>query len=156
MTISKRTKDAIWNKAFAREDDYYNTLLEISLISKKIKNPSVLQLQLEKLFIEHIYPKNLMFLVDFSELELGCLILAAWGYEIGETAEILEVKDDSVNKFRAKIANKLQAKNITQSVYKASQAGILKLNNIDFLLNPKKENSFPKMNKTNEPENILT
>ncbi len=150
MTISKRMKDAIWNKAFAREDDYYNSLLEISLINKEIKNPSVLQLQLERLFIEHKYPKNSMFLIDFSELELGCLILAAWGYEIGETAEILEIKDDSVNKFRAKIASKFQAKNITHSVSKAYQAGVLNLKNIDFLLYPKKK--FFQLIKLSKPK----
>ena len=153
MTISKRMKDAIWNKAFAREDDYYNSLLEISLINKEIKTPSVLQLQLERLFIEHKYPKNSMFLIDFSELELGCLLLAAWGYEIGETAEILEIKDDSVNKFRAKIASKFQAKNITHSVYKAYLAGVLNLKSIDFLLYPKKNSSI---NKAFQTETILT
>jgi DNA-binding CsgD family transcriptional regulator len=108
------------------------------------------------LFLLHKNFKNSIFLADLSEQELNCLLLAAWGIEVEETAEILEIKDDSVHKVRAKISQKLNSKNITHSVFKANVAGILTFNNVDFLLQPKKKKtSTAQANKeVEELENV--
>lgn len=137
MVISKREKDAVWNNVFVREGDYYNSLAELSLLNKDIRNPSFLQLRIETLFLAHKHPKSSIFLTKFSEQELSCLLLAAWGFEIGETAEILGLKEDSINKCRANISKKLGTRNIPNSVFIATQAGILTFDNVDFILQPK-------------------
>lgn len=155
MAISRRILDAAWHQANVREKDYFRALAEVSLANKNIKNPNSFQLRIESLFLSHRFLRNSTFFTEISPQELSCLILTSWGFEVEEIAEVLEVKEDSTVKIRAKITQKLNAKNIPHAVCKASQAGILNLNNVDFLLHPKKKNSFQRINKTHEIENIL-
>lgn len=156
MAISKRIRDAAWHQVNVRQEDYFRALAELSLANKNIKNPNFFQLRIEALFLSHRFLTNCTSFTEISPQELSCLILTSWGFEVEEIAEVLEVKEDSTIKIRAKISQKLNAKNIPHAVYKASQAGILNLNNVDFLLHPKKKNSLNKLNKIHEPENILT
>lgn len=158
MAISRRIRDAAWHQANVRREDYFKALAELSLANKNIKNPNFFQLKIESLFLSHQFLRNSIFFTDISPQELSCLILTSWGFEVEEIAEVLEIKEDSAIKIRAKISQKLNAKNITHAVYKATQAGILNLKNIDFLLYPNKKNSSQTINKTfaagREGENV--
>lgn len=155
MAISKRIRDAAWHQVNVREEDYYRALAELSLANKNIKNPNFFQLRIEALFLSHRFLRNSTFFTEVSPQELNCLILTSWGFEVEEIAEVLEVKEDSAIKIRAKISQKLNAKNIPHAVYKASQSGILNLNNVDFLLHPKKKIFSKKINKTLNLEESL-
>ncbi len=137
MSISRRIRDASWHETIVRENDYYNALAGLSLANKGIKNPNFLQLRIETLFLSHKFLRNSIFFIDFSEQELRCLFLTSWGFEVKEIAEILEIEEDSVIKIRAKFSLKLNAKNIPHAVYKAWHAGILMVDNVDFILQPK-------------------
>ncbi len=154
MAYSKE-REAIWSDVLTREKDHYQSRARLSLIKRGIKNPSPLQLRLEIFFHSHKNLNNDAFLGDLSDHELGCILLTAWGWEAKEMGNVLGIKEDSVHKFRARVSQKLNAKNIPNTVYRASQAGILAVDNIDFLLYLKKENSIQKINKTHEIENIL-
>jgi DNA-binding NarL/FixJ family response regulator len=136
MAYSKE-REAIWRTALTRERDHYVARAELSLIKRGVRNPSSLQLRLEILFHLNKNLDNDAFLGELSEQELSCILLAAWGIEAKETAKILEIKEDSVHKVRTRVSQKLNALNVPHTVYKASQAGILTLDNIDFLLHPK-------------------
>jgi DNA-binding CsgD family transcriptional regulator len=154
MAYSKE-REAIWHTNLTREKDYYEVRAELSLIKKGIRNPSPLQLRLETLLLLHKNLSSDVFLGDLSEQELSCILLAAWGVEIKGTAKILKIKEDSVHKFHARVSQKLNAKNVPHSVYKASQAGILTVDNIDFLLHPKNKKipTIPINKKIKEVEN---
>lgn len=156
MAISRRIRDTAWHQVNVREEDYYKALAELSLANKNIKNPNFFQLRIETFFLSHKFLRNSIFFTDISQQELSCLILTSWGFEVEEIAEILEIKEDSVIKIRAKISLKLNARNVPHAVYKASQAGILKIDNVDFLLHPKnKETLILQENiKTKEIENV--
>lgn len=148
MAISRRIRDAAWHQANVREKDYFIALAEVSLANKNIKNPNFFQLRIEALFLSHRFLRNSTFFPEISSQELNCLILTSWGFEVEEIAEVLEIKEDSIIKIRAKITQKLNAKNIPHAVCKASQAGILTVDNVDFLLHPKeKKNASIEINK---------
>lgn len=139
MAFKKSTRESAWHQALVREDDFNNALAKLSLIKKGIKNPTSLQLRIETLFLSHKSIDDTIFLSELSGQEFNCLLLAAWGLEIEETAKLLGIREDSVNKNRSSISQKLITKNITHSVYKANQAGILTVDNVDFLLQPKEK-----------------
>lgn len=153
MAYSKE-REAIWSDVLTREKDHYKTRALLSLIKRGIKNPSTLQLRLEILFHSHKNLDNDAFLGDLSEQELSCILLTAWGWEAKETGNVLGIKEDSVHKFRARVSQKLNAKNVPNTVYRASQAGILSVTNIDFLFNLKMKNSS--INTACKAETILT
>ena len=139
MAFNKKTRETTWHQAILREADYYEAKAELSLFKKGIKYPSPLELRLEVLLLSHKYINDSVFSGDLSEQELNCLVLAAWGIEIEETAKLLAIKEDSVNKIRANIFQKLNAKNITHSVFKANTAGILTFDNVTLLHRSKKK-----------------
>jgi DNA-binding NarL/FixJ family response regulator len=155
MAYSKE-REAIWSDFLTREKDHYETRAQLSLIKRGIKNPSSLHLRLEILFHLHKNLDSDSFLGDLSDHELGCILLTAWGLEAKEIGYVLGIKEDSIHKFRARVSRKLNTKNIPNTVYRASQAGILSVNNIDFLLCLKKENSIQRINQTYETKNTLT
>jgi hypothetical protein len=155
MAYSKE-REAIWSDVLTREKDHYQSRAQLSLIKRGIKKPSPLQLKLEILFHSHKNLDNDAFLGNLSNHELGCILLTAWGWEAKEIGYVFGIKEDSIHKFRARVSQKLNAKNIPNTVYRASQAGILSVNNIDFLLYLNKENSFQRINKTHQTETILT
>ncbi len=123
MVISKRILDVAWHQTNVREKDYFRALAEVSIANKNIKNPNFFQLRIEALFLSHRFIRNSTFFLKFHH-KISCLILTSWGFEAEEIDEVLEVKEDSTIKMRAKISRKLNAKNIPHVVYKASQARI--------------------------------
>ena len=153
MAVSRRIRDAAHYQTLVREDDYFRALAELSLANKGIKNPTDLQIKLEMLFLAHKYPRNSIFLADISKQETNCLLLTSWGLEVNEIAEILELQPDSVLKVRARISQKLNAKNIPNAVYKANHAGILRFDNADFILQREK-NKTPTLQTNIENEEV--
>ena len=137
MAVSRITRDTAQYRALVREDDYFRSLAELSLTNKGIKKPTDLQLKIEMLFLAHKHPRYSIFLTNISGQEINSLLLASWGLEVEEIAEILLLQPDSVLKTRGKILQKLNARNITHAAIKANQAGILTFDNVDFLLRPK-------------------
>lgn len=154
MAYSKE-REAIWSDVLTRDKDHYQSRARLSLIKRGIKNPSPLQLRLEILFHSHQNLNNDAFLGDLSDHELGSMLLTSWGWEAKQIGYVFGIKEDSIHKFRAQASRKLNGTNIPNTVYRASQAGILAVDNIDFLLFLKKENLIQRSNKTYETENIL-
>lgn len=140
MAYSK-DREAIWHETLSQEEIYFSNLAKLSLIKKGINYPTELQIRLEKLFILHNSIRKQNFLGELSKQELISLVLTAWGVEVRGIAKIIEVKEDSVHKFRARVTRKLNAKNISNAIHRANLAGLLAFDNIDFLLQfPKKKN----------------
>ncbi len=153
MAYSKE-REAIWSEFMLRDREYYKTRAKLSLIKRGIKNPTPLQMEFEILLQRN---KNLNkddFLGDLSDHELVCTLLTAHGCEAKIIGQILKVKEDSVHKFRAQVTKKLNATNIPNSIFRATQAGILNLKNVDFLLFPDKKNLL--VNSIPNAETILT
>lgn len=154
MAFNKKTRETTWHQVILREEDYYKALAELSLFKKGIKHPSPLQIQLETLFLSHEYINSSTFSGDLSRQEINCLFLAAHGVEIEETASFLNIKEDSVNKIRSNIFQKLNAKNITHSVFKSNKAGILTFDKVTILNQVKKKKISVQANtKSKEVEN---
>ncbi len=109
-----------------------------------------MQIRLETLLLSHEYINNSAFSGDLSEQELNCLVLAACGVEIEETASLLDIKEDSVNKIRSNIFQKLNAKNITHSVFKSNKAGILTFDKVTILNQVKKKKISVQVNTKTE------
>jgi DNA-binding CsgD family transcriptional regulator len=59
--------------------------------------------------------------------ELDCLFWAAQGYSTIETAEILEIKNETVRQYIKQALNKLGARNKTQAIWLAHRLGYLAL-----------------------------
>lgn len=153
MAYSKE-REAIWSDVLTRDKDHHKSRAQLSLIKRGIKNPSQLQLQLEILFHSHKNLDNDAFLGDLSDHELGCVLLTSWGWEAKRIGNFFGIKEDSVHKFRARASQKVNGTNLPNTVFRASQAGILSISNIDFLLNIKKKNSTNNTVYGSEP--ILT
>ncbi|WP_218813605.1 helix-turn-helix transcriptional regulator [Rickettsiella endosymbiont of Dermanyssus gallinae] len=133
---------------YSRQEDYYSSVAEVSLLAKGINNPSPEQLRIETLFQTNKAPRNTTYIVTLSEREISCLLLAAWGVDIKETASLLNVTEDKVNKCRAEIADKFNAKNIYNAIFIAQQAGFLTIDNVDFILKLKhKKTNLSQINK---------
>lgn len=141
MAYSKE-REAVWHETLSQKEIYYRNLAKLSLIKKGINYPTELHIQLEKLFILHNSIRKQNFLGDLSKQELICLVLTAWGVEVREIAKVIEVKEDSVHKFRARVTQKLNAKSIPNAVHRANLAGLLTFDNIDFILQPKQKTNL--------------
>ncbi len=138
MAYSKE-REAVWHLMLSQQENLFNTNAKLSLIKKGIYQPTPLQLRIESLFLSHKALNKENFLGDLSEQELICLLLTSWGTEVKEIGKILNSKEDSIHKFRARIAQKLNAKNVPNAVFRAHLAGLLTFDNVDFIFHPKKK-----------------
>lgn len=132
MAYSKDRVTA-WHRTLLQKDNFHVEKAKLSLIKRGITKPSALQIRLEILFLSHRNLEKSDFLGEVSEQELICLLFAAWGIDVKETAEILEIKEDSVHKVRHIIFEKLDAKNLPNAVFKANKSGIMNIDSIDFI-----------------------
>ncbi|WP_218813573.1 helix-turn-helix transcriptional regulator [Rickettsiella endosymbiont of Dermanyssus gallinae] len=154
MAYSEK-RELAWSRTLLHEDYYNNERTKLSLIKRGINHPSSLQFRLEKLFLLHQNLKGYVFLGDLSEQEVCCLLLAAWGVGIKECANILKIKEDTVHKIRTRACQKLNAIDIPNAVFKASEVGIFMVDSIDFIieLRNKKTQLIQKNIKTEEMDN---
>ncbi len=63
--------------------------------------------------------------IMLSKREIECLMLAALGYSLSETAEVLKISQKTVEQYRNDIKRKLKCRNITHAVFQGIKFGLI-------------------------------
>jgi DNA-binding NarL/FixJ family response regulator len=101
--------------------------LTLKLLAK-LGNPKPSQQQVElakSLLLRASINKELVFHKSLTEREISCLLLAAKGTSIEDTAKLLKVVPSTVKTWRSKINRKLSCASITQAVFEGIRYGYL-------------------------------
>lgn len=77
----------------------------------------------EKLILTAAVPRIIYFKECLSPQEKNCLLLAAKGLTITETAKLLNIKKTSVATHRENILKKLSCRSIAQAIFEAVRLG---------------------------------
>lgn len=104
-----------------------NNIAFVFLKTLGIKQIQTAQLALtEKLLLTAAVPKKIYFDKPLSTQETNCLLLAAKGLTISETANLLNIKRTTVITHRANILKKLSCSSIAQAVFESIRFGYFK------------------------------
>lgn len=108
-----------------------NNLATFFLKSLGLKTYRKSQIDLtERLLLAATIPASAYFDQRLSTQEINCLLLAAKGLTIAETAELLNIQKTTVVTHRDNILRKLSCKSIAQAVFEAIRFGYLRYENI--------------------------
>lgn len=93
----------------------------------QVNHPTPKQIAVMENLIFRRYIHDLYIIQDpLSIIELKCLYLASEGYNIQTTAELLDISHRTVERYRMAINQKLNCRNIIQSIKKALEKGIIR------------------------------
>jgi DNA-binding NarL/FixJ family response regulator len=81
---------------------------------------------MENLIFRRYIPDLYTIPYPLSTIELKCLYLASEGYDIQTIAELLDISHRTVERYRTVINQKLNCRNIIQSIKKALEKGIIR------------------------------
>jgi DNA-binding NarL/FixJ family response regulator len=79
----------------------------------------------ETLLLRSNLNSKLVFHKKLTQRESGCLLLAAKGRTIEETAKIMKVKPSTVKTWRKQVINKLDCASMTQAIYEGISFGYI-------------------------------
>lgn len=89
-----------------------------------IKKPHQYQIDLAgRLLFTAVVPHQIFFDRKLSKREIYCLLLAAKGFTISETAGLLKIRKTTVVTHRENIFKKLSCNSIAQAVFEAIRLG---------------------------------
>ena len=96
----------------------------LKAVGKRKPNQKHIELT-RKLLLTAVVQAHLYFDEKLTEQESNCLLLAAKGLSLDETATVLNITSKTVEMHRRNIMEKLSSSNITQAVFEAIRFGYI-------------------------------
>lgn len=110
-----------------QQEQRINNKIILKLLEKLgNKEPTGMQIELVKsLLLRDTIEQQLFFHQKLTAREISCLLLAAKGKTVDDSAKLMNVKTSTVRTWRNKILSKLGCRSIAQAVFKSIHYGYL-------------------------------